>query len=52
MFLLCLSDGNDKGANMNNRKMGYGWCQNKDVWEEQLFDPPNEYIIVKFEALY
>ena len=47
-----MSDGNEKGANMNNRKMDYGWCQNKDVWEEQLVDLPNEYIKVNPEALY
>ena len=28
--VLCLSDHNIKGANMNNRTMEYGWPQNKD----------------------
>ena len=28
---------------MNNRAMEYGWDQNKESWEEQLVDPPNEY---------
>ena len=30
MILLCLSDHNKKGANMNNRTMGYGWRQNEN----------------------
>ena len=29
-MLLCLSDHNKKGANMNNRTMGYGWRQNEN----------------------
>ena len=28
--ILCLSNYNKKGANMNNRTMEYGWRQNKD----------------------
>ena len=30
IIVLCLSDQNETGANMNNRTMEYGWCQNKD----------------------
>ena len=29
--ILCLSDCNEKDANMNNRTMEYGWRQNKDL---------------------
>ena len=29
-IVLCLPDHNKKGANINNRRMEYGWRQNKD----------------------
>ena len=45
---LCLSNYNNKGANTNNRRMEYGWRQNKDYvgratcwyskWVYKLFD--------------
>ena len=37
---------------MNNRTMEYGWCQNKDIWEEQLVDPPNEYYICVLFSIF
>ena len=39
-----LSKKNEKGANVNNRTIEYGWCQNKDYLEEQLLDPTNKFL--------
>ena len=48
VLLLCLSDHNEKGANMNNRTMEYKWnmvgARIKIMLEEKLVDPPNEYV--------
>ena len=33
---MCLSDHDEKGANMNNRTMEYGWLQNKDCRRSNL----------------